>query len=162
MTTLTPQHARTFATLVAKTSKCLDVLVEVLLEEQKALAQHLPAALESVLPRKQQVLAELQPLVQGRDQLQQALGLPPGIAGGDQLLGTLPADSPPARAWARLRELAARVEELNRKNGQLVQHGQKTARTALGILTGRRNEPGLYGRRGGNRTTLAGHTLGTV
>ena len=162
MATLSPQHARAFATLVANTSKCLVVLVDVLEEEQKALAQHAPAALESVLPRKQRVLAELQPLVQGRDQLQQALGLPPGIAGGDQLLGSLPADSPPAKAWARLRELSIRVEALNRQNGQLVQHGQKAARMALGILTGRHNEPGLYGRRGKDKSRLAGQSLGTV
>jgi len=162
MTTLSPQHARAFATLVASTSKCLIALVDVLEEEQKALGQHSPAALESVLPRKQQVLSELQPLVQGRDQLQQALGLPAGIGGGDQLLGTLPAESPPAKAWARLRELAIRVERLNQQNGQLVQHSQKTARLAIGILTGRRNEPGLYGRRGKDKSQLSGQSLGTV
>jgi len=162
MATLSPQHARAFATLVANTSKSLTALVDVLEEEQKALGQHTPAALESVLPRKQQVLSELQPLIQGRDQLQQALGLAAGISGGDQLLAALPADSPPAKAWSRLRDLASRVERLNQQNGQLLQHSQKTARMALGILTGRQNEPGLYGRRGKDKSKLSGQSLGTV
>ena len=162
MTRPTAEHARAFATNVAKTSKCLEALVAALGEEQRALSQHEPYSLDAVLPRKQQVLAELEPLLKARNHLQQALGLAAGIPGGDALLAHLPEDSPPAKAWARLRDLATQVERLNNQNGHLVRQGQQTTQQALGILTGRKNEPGLYGRGGQGKGRLASLTFGKV
>ena len=162
MTRPTAEHARAFATNVAGTTQCLETLVSALEEEQQALTCHTADALDAVLPRKRQALAKLEPLLRARNQLQQALGLDKGIAGGDALLAHLPSDSPPAKAWARLRELAGRVEKLNNQNGQLVRQGQKTAQQALGILTGRQNEPTLYGRGGQGKGRLTSLTLGKV
>lgn len=162
MTRPTADQARAFATNVASSTKVLEALVSALQEEQRALTGHTPEALDAVLPKKRQALAELEPLLQARNQLQRALGLAEGIAGGDTLLTGLPAESPPARAWARLRELAVQVERLNNQNGQLVRQGQKTAQQALGILTGRQHEPALYGRAGQGGGGLASLTLGKV
>lgn len=162
MTRPTAEHARAFASNVARTSQCLDALVAVLDEEQKALTQRSSDALDALLPRKQQILATLEPLVKARNQLQQALGLADGIPGGDTLLAQLPPDSPPAKAWARLRDLATQVDRLNNQNGQLVRQGQQVTQQALGILTGRQNEPGLYGRSGQGKDRLSSQILGKV
>lgn len=151
-----------FAAGVQRTLAALQRLETVLLAEQSALSGSDPEALEQAVRAKVAALAELEPVVAERDTLQQRLGAGPGVAGGEQLVAGAPSGAKVRSHWEALKALAARVEKLNVQNGQLALQGEKTARQAVSILTGRPAEPQVYGRRGSAGGALGGSTLGKV
>jgi hypothetical protein len=54
------------------------------------------------------------------------------------------------------------VAELNARNGQLAAHGQRTARAALGILTGRSQQDHTYSTLRRKSAAANGYSLGKV
>jgi flagellar biosynthesis/type III secretory pathway chaperone len=99
--------------------------------------------------------------VQARDRLQRAAGLEDGLEGGGQLVSAL--NDVALRAdWDALTELAHTVAELNARNGQLAAHGQRTARAALGILTGRSQQDHTYSTLRRKSAAANGYSLGKV
>lgn len=148
-----------FAASVQRTQAALAQLETVLIAEQAALTGADPHALEQAVRQKLAALTDLEPLVAERDSVQQRLGVPPGLPGGDQLMTKAPANSAIRKQWDALTEAAKRIERLNTQNAQLASQGEKTAQHALSILTGRPTEPGLYGRQGSASKRLSGVSL---
>jgi flagellar biosynthesis/type III secretory pathway chaperone len=150
---------RAFSDCVQRTVGVLQRLEAALQTEQQALTGHHAGQLEQAVQAKLAVLAELEPLVAERDAIQQQLGVAAGPAGGDQLLASAPADAPIRRQWDQLKAVAGAVEQLNSRNGQLAMQGEKTARFAVSLLTGRPAETETYGRQGRGQAAIAGLSL---
>jgi flagellar biosynthesis/type III secretory pathway chaperone len=152
---------RDFTHAVQLTISRLQTLLGVLDEERRALAGQAADALQAVVPRKLEALAELEQAVVYRDRLQQAAGLPPGLDGGERYVAArLPALT---ADWRRLLQLCREVDQSNAANGQLALQSARQAREALGILTGRDHTPAAYGP--GNRRprpAISSHSLGRV
>jgi flagellar biosynthesis/type III secretory pathway chaperone len=150
---------RAFSDCVQRTLAVLQRLEAALHTEQQALTGRNAGQLEQAVQTKLAVLGELEPLVAERDTIQQQLGMPAGPSGGDQLLSSAPADAPIRQQWEALKTLAASVEQLNSRNGQLALQGEKTARFAVSLLTGRPAEPETYGRHGQGKGAASGLSL---
>jgi flagellar biosynthesis/type III secretory pathway chaperone len=148
-----------FTTSVQRTLGVLQRLEAALAAEQAALTGSDAEQLQQAVRAKLTVLTELEPLLSERDAIQQRLGMAKGPAGGDQLLAGAPADAPVCQQWEALKQHAANVEKLNARNGQLAVQGEKTARLAVSLLTGRPAETETYGRSGHGKTGLGGLSL---
>lgn len=148
-----------FAASVQRTQAALSRLESALVQEQAALTGADPVALEQAVREKLEALTELEPVVMERDGIQQRLGAPPGIPGGDQLLAKAPPSAAIRKHWDDVTATARRIEKLNNQNAQLATQGERTAQQALALLTGRPTEPDLYGRQGHTPSRIAGASL---
>ena len=148
-----------FTASVQRTLAVLQRLEAALTTEQTALTSADPERLQQAVREKLTVLADLEPLLNEREAIQKHLGVAAGPAGGDQLLASAPADAEVRLQWEELKTRAGNVERLNAQNGQLALQGEKTARHAVSLLTGRPAEPETYGRSGRSRPGLGGLPL---
>jgi len=148
-----------FAASVQRTLAALQRLEAALKDEQAALVGTVPQQLEQAVHAKIGILSELEPLLAERDAIQQRLGAGQGLAGGDQLLASAPPEAAIRILWEALKALAAQVEKRNTQNGQLALQGEKTARFAVSLLTGRPAEADIYGKQGNTSNRLGGVTL---
>ena len=153
------QLIKAFTATVQASLHDLRSIEPVLRQEQALLTGKDPAQLEQLVGEKLTLLKQLEQSIQARDRLQKAAGLEEGLAGGSALVETL--QQPALTAdWQALTTLAQTVAELNDRNGQLANQGQRTTRTALGILTGRPETEDTYStlrrkQRGLTRYSLA-------
>ena len=155
------QLGKAFTATVQASLHGLQSIEPVLQREQDALLGKDPETLQQVVREKLVLLKELEHSVHARDRLQKAAGLPAGNEGAGKLVEGLQQQAL-TQDWAALTKLAQRVAELNDRNGRLAIQGQRNARAALGILTGRAASDDTYStlrRRGGG---VAGYTLGKV
>ena len=155
------QLGKAFTATVQASLHGLQSIEPVLQREQDALLGKDPETLQQVVREKLVLLKELEHSVHARDRLQKAAGLPAGNEGAGKLVEGLQQQAL-TQDWAALTELAQRVAELNDCNGRLAIQGQRNARAALGILTGRTATDDTYStlrRRGGG---VASYTLGKV
>lgn len=157
----TDQLIKAFTATVQASLHALQLLEPVLRQEQAALTGTDPERLSQLVQEKLGLLKQLEPSVQARDRLQRAAGLEAGLDGGHRLVESLAQDALTAD-WGELTQLAKTIADLNDRNSQLAMQGQRAARAALGILTGRSMSDDTYTtlrRRGG---TLAGQSLGRI
>lgn len=155
------QLGKAFTATVQASLHGLQSIEPVLQREQDALLGKDPETLQQVVREKLVLLKELEHSVHARDRLQKAAGLPAGNEGAGKLVEGLQQQAL-TQDWVALTKLAQRVAELNDRNGRLAIQGQRNARAALGILTGRTASDDTYStlrRRSGG---VASYTLGKV
>lgn len=154
-------HDRLFVQVLNDTIDRLESLLRTLDGERQALTGQDPDALQAAVRRKLEALAEVEQMVIGRDRLQAAAGLPPGLEGGARFVA---ARTPELGAdWQRMLQLCRRVEQGNAANGQLALQSARQAREALSILTGRDQTPALYGRgKRDQQAAVSGYSFGRV
>ncbi len=136
------------ATIEASVSE-LRVLRDILHSEGAALTGGDVEALEQAVRQKTECLAQLEHSVRAREQMQQQLGLPPGLPGTEQYLRAHCSPDELGETWRDLLALSREVAELNIHNGKLALAGERHTREALGILTGRPTTPDTYSPRNG-------------
>lgn len=146
----TKQLANAFKATVQASLHGLAALEPVLGTERAALTGRDPAALEAVVEQKVALLRQLQHSVQARDRLQKAAGQQAGNDGGNALVAAI-GDAELTRDWDALLTRASEIARLNDVNGQLANQGQRAARTAIGILTGRDTTEPTYSKIRGKR-----------
>lgn len=155
------QLGKAFGATVQASLHGLASLEPVLRQEREALLGRDAKRLEDVVQHKLDLLKQLEPSVQARDRLQRAAGLKDGLEAGGQLVSAL-GDAALRADWDALTELAHKIAELNARNGQLAAHGQRSARAALGILTGRSHQDHTYSTLRRKGAAANGYTLGRV
>ena len=155
------QLIKAFIATVQASLHGLRSIEPVLHREQVALTGKDPAALERVVGEKLELLKQLEHSVQARDRLQQAAGHAAGVDGGSTLVESL-AQPQLSADWQALTTLAKQVADLNDRNGQLANQGQRATRTALGILTGRPEREDTYIALRRRQAGAASYTLGRV
>ena len=137
------QLSKAFNATVQASLHGLQSLEPILRREQTALVSRDPEVLTDIVQEKIALLKQLEPSMQARNRLQVSAGMPEGIEGGSRLVEMLNQD-PLTRDWGQLTRLAKTVSELNDHNGSLALQGQRVAREALGILTGRSPSDDTY------------------
>jgi flagellar biosynthesis/type III secretory pathway chaperone len=152
------QLTRAFTATVEANVHGLQAMLELLACERQAIVARDPGALERITRDKLEILTQIEHGAKARARLLQAAGLDAAVDAADRLVRQL--DEPAlTEAWQRLITLGDRAAVENARNGQLIAQGQRMAREALGILTGRSNREDTYGgvRR---RTAYVGASLG--
>lgn len=149
-----------FESIVTDTIRQLEILIVRLDEEYRALTGQDPQALQNAVHRKLAALAEVERNVVARDRVQTALGVPPGLIGGQQFVTRYAPELLPS--WQELTALCETISRKNAANGQLVSQGTRQTRQALSVLTGRQNDDATYGRKGANKDALSSKFLGRV
>lgn len=145
------QLIKAFTATVQASLHGLQSLQSLLQHEQAALTGKDPEVLQQIVQKKVDLLKQLEPSVKARDRLQRAAGLTAGLDGGSRIVETLAHDAL-RDEWAAMVQAARTVADLNDRNAQLVQQGQRATRAALGILTGRQTQDDTYStlrRKGG-------------
>jgi flagellar biosynthesis/type III secretory pathway chaperone len=155
------QLVKAFTATVQASLHGMQALEQLLLRERQTLADRDADGLEQVAQEKLALLKQLQHSIEARDRLQQAAGLQPGLEDGGKLVELL-RQAAISEDWNGLVELAQRVADLNEINGRLVSQGQRTARAALGILTGRPEQQDTYSTLRRGTRTAGGYSLGKV
>lgn len=136
----------------------LRTLVPLLEEERDALTQVDIEAIETVSQRKLEKLSELEHSVLAREHLQQQAGFKSGLEGGRELLREHFHPSEILSQWQELEKLSDQLQRFNDDNAKLALSGERHARQALGILTGRGDEGDTYSAKA--KKALGGYSLG--
>jgi flagellar biosynthesis protein FlgN len=156
---------------------CREHLEKLLAEETGALTQ-----LETLLAREHELLIanDVDELERAGDARQACVGIlvrvederrtlcrmmnvPADKTGLEKLLAWCDPSRTLHRRWAACGELAARCRDLNDRNGALVTARLKKTEGMLDVLTGRANQPKVYGRQGSFQTPVrTARVLATV
>jgi flagellar biosynthesis/type III secretory pathway chaperone len=155
------QITRAFAATVEASVHGLQALEPLLQQEQRALTGRDPELVQRLAQDKLELLRRLEQSVQARERLQAAAGVEAGIEGGRRLVLAV-ADRALQQHWEQLTTLARQVAALNEENGRLALQGQRSTRTALGILTGRAVEDQTYAPMRRRAGAIASYSLGKV
>ncbi|MDR3300239.1 MAG: flagellar protein FlgN [Candidatus Accumulibacter sp.] len=144
-----------FLKIAASEADFVEQFVRLLEQEKTLLTEGRTEALAAVVEKKEQLAAKLNALTQQRGRHLAEHGFTPDRNGMTSWSDRHPEQKEAIAAWNRTLSLAARAQELNRLNGQLIQlHMQHTGQ-ALEILLRKDNGLDLYGPDG--RSTALGN-----
>ena len=154
-----PNAADVFITAVTQGIAGMQSLLAIMEEETDALTRMDAARLEQTVQRKLAQVRELEKAVTLRERLQKSLGLPSGLTGGNAFVGKAASRPDIQEHWQTYCSLAKQLETRNDMNGQLARQGAQSTRQALGMLTGRQQDDGLYQAGKRRRGMLRGYSL---
>lgn len=128
-------------------------LLEILRQEQRALAQRDAAALDRIVPEKQRQVAGLETLGQSRTSALRAAGVTGDI---NAVAARLRSDERLSRPWRELLALLEQCRRLNQINGGMVEANRRYIERALAVLSGQTaTDSETYGPSGAARAGLA-------
>lgn len=155
------EHIQLMGVTLQHELQAVSRLMELLLQEQAALAAHDPGALEKAAHDKQQQLSKIESWEKERNQLLSRSGHPETQAGMEQYLK---AQSHPQldRLWQQLLSLSAQCHHQNQINGGIVETGRHHIQRALAVLRGVNPAAELYGPAGKPQSMLLPNTLTTA
>jgi flagella synthesis protein FlgN len=138
--------------------------LEVLLDkEHEYLLANDIEALERAGDARQVCVGALLRIEDERRSLCRMMNLPSDPAGLEQLLTWCDPSRALQRRWGQCAALAASCRSRNERNGALVTARLKRVEGLLDVLTGRSNQPKVYGKQGGyDRPGRSVHVLATV
>ncbi len=132
--------------------EALQSFLEVLEHEQRSLLSGQTETLIDLADHKTRLVEQLTQLAEQRRKLQPAPGVPP--AGKE--------DSDSQQLWTSIRQMAARAEQLNHTNGELIQIKLRHNQQALTVLHNAAQSATLYGPDGQTSIPVSGRNLGSV
>lgn len=156
-----PAAQAELASLLQAERAALHTFITLLETEQQALTAGQIDQLMSLAERKTVTVQELNRLADGRRNMLLARGAPSTDGGGvETWLQAHAAGS--VAVWRDIQGLAARAQETNRHNGQLIQIRLRHNQQALSVLRNAANSAsGLYGPDGQPQLRATGRTLGS-
>jgi flagellar biosynthesis protein FlgN len=134
--------------LLAEEIKSLAELEKLLDREHELLVGNDVEALERAGIARQACISELLRIEDERRSLCRMMNVPADMTGLDRLLTWCDPSRALRRRWANCAEIATRCRGLNDRNGALVAARMKNVEGMLDIITGRANQPKVYGRQG--------------
>jgi flagella synthesis protein FlgN len=134
--------------LLAEEVSALTRLAALLDREHELLLANEPEELENAAEARQGCIGELVRIEDERRSLCRMMNVPADAAGLDRLLTWCDPSLGLKRRWALCAERAASCRERNDRNGALVTARLKRVEGLLDLLTGRANQPKVYGRQG--------------
>lgn len=119
--------------------------------------------LERAGEARQSCIVTLVGIEDERRSLCRMMNMQPYPAGLEQLLAWCDPSRQLKTRWAACADRATQCRRLNDRNGALVTARLKRVEGLLGVITGRSNQPKVYGRQGGYESPGASsHVLATV
>jgi flagella synthesis protein FlgN len=138
-------------------------LEELLDQEHEYLAANDIEQLERVGENRQSCIVALVAIEDERHALCRMMNVSADAAGLERMLAWCDPSHQLKNRWAACAERAARCRSLNDRNGALVSARLKRVEGLLGVVTGRANEPKVYGSKGGYESTGRNqHVIATV
>jgi flagella synthesis protein FlgN len=138
--------------LLAEEVSTLGRLATLLDREHEILLADAPEELENAGEARQACVSELMRIEDERRSLCRMMNVPADAAGLDRLLSWCDPSHNLKRRWASCAERAASCRERNDRNGALVAARLKRVEGLLEVLSGRANQPKVYGRQGAFET----------
>lgn len=140
----------------------LKEFVDVLREEQDALANGAIDTLMALVERKSALALQLGGMAKNREDTLSAAGFGVGRAAVDAWLDARPDNTASRRVWQELLELTASARNLNETNGKLINLRMQHNQQALAVLMAAADKAMTYGPDGQQRTGSAGRLLGSA
>lgn len=139
--------------LIAEEANALSRLETLLDREHEVLQANDVDELDRTGEARQACVGELVRIEDERRSLCRMLNVPADAGGIDRMLNWCDPSHALKRRWAACAEHALRCRERNDRNGALVAARLKKVEGMLDVLTGRANQPKVYGRQGAFDTT---------
>lgn len=149
--------------LLAEEASALARLETLLDREHELLVANDVEELDRAGIERQSCIGELVRIEDERRSLCRAMNVPTDASGIDRLLNWCDPSHNLKRRWAACAERSLACRERNDRNGALVAARLKNVEGLLGVLTGRTNQPKVYGRQGGfESSTRVARVLATA
>lgn len=149
--------------LLVEETGTLARLEELLDKEHEFLLANDVDQLERAGEARQSCIIALVAIEDERRSLCRAMSVPADASGLDKLLAWCDPSHRLKARWAACADRAARCRNLNDRNGALVSARLKRVEGMLGVITGRANQPKVYGSKGGYESSGRGvHVIATV
>lgn len=139
--------------LISEETSALTRLEALLDKEHGVLQSNDVEELDRTGEARQACIGELVRIEDERRSLCRMLNVPADPPGLERLLTWCDPSHQLKRRWASCSERATRCRELNDRNGALVTARLKRVEGMLDVLTGRANQPKMYGKQGAFQTT---------
>ncbi len=150
------------ATLLSDEIRDIENFIDVLKQEEAALAAADLDSLLSLIERKSAIATRLNALVERRETAQKNAGMPPGREGMGKWTALVDPSGKVAGIWTRLLTLAGQARDQNQINGKLIalhfQHNQR----ALATLMAAADMATTYGSDGQQKGGGTGRLLGSA
>jgi flagellar biosynthesis/type III secretory pathway chaperone len=134
--------------LLIEEANVLARLQAVLDQEYELLVANDVDALERAGETRHACVSELLRIEDERRSLCRMMNLPADVSGLERLLAWCDASGTLKQRWAECAEHAGRCRASNDRNGALVTARMKKVEGMLEVITGRANEPKVYGKQG--------------
>lgn len=149
--------------LLVEEAATLARLEELLDKEHEFLVANDVDELERAGEARQSCIIALVAIEDERRSLCRAMNVPADASGLDKLLTWCDPSHRLKIRWSACADRAARCRSLNDRNGALVSARLKRVEGMLGVITGRANQPKVYGSKGGYESSGRGaHVIATV
>lgn len=149
--------------LIAEESGALDQLLQLLDREHELLVANDVDGLDRAGQARQNCVGVLMRIEDDRRALCRALNVPADMHGLDRILTWCDPSKKLRHRWAECGDRAARCRASNDRNGALVTARLTRVQGMLDIVTGRADQPKVYGRQGAFETPArAGRSLASV
>jgi flagella synthesis protein FlgN len=149
--------------LLVEEAATLARLEELLDKEHEFLLANDVDQLERAGEARQSCIIALVAIEDERRSLCRAMNVPADASGLDKLLTWCDPSHRLKTRWSACADRAARCRSLNDRNGALVSARLKRVEGMLGVITGRANQPKVYGSKGGYETSgRSAHVIATV
>lgn len=130
--------------------------------ERACLTQGDPGALANLTEGKAALAVKLAAAEADRERVLAQSGFARGRAGVEAWLGSPGRRGDARHTWSRLLELAAKAQQENAINGQLIAAGLQQNQQALNALLGNAESADTYGANGQTSTVTGRRTLGSA
>jgi len=149
--------------LIAEESGALEQLQQLLDREHELLVANDVDGLDRAGQARQNCVGVLMRIEDDRRALCRSLNVPSDMHGLDRILTWCDPAKKLRHRWAECGERAARCRAANDRNGALVTARLNRVQGMLDIVTGRADQPKVYGRQGGYQAPgRAGRSLASV
>ncbi|MBM0108298.1 flagellar protein FlgN [Steroidobacter sp. S1-65] len=134
--------------LIAEESNTLEQLQTLLDREHELLVANDVEALDRAAQARQNCIGTLLRIEDERKSLCRALNVPADMHGLDRILAWCDPSKQLRLRWKQLGERASRCRSANDRNGALVTARLNRVQGMLDVVTGRADQPKVYGRQG--------------
>lgn len=149
--------------LLAEEATALMRLEGLLDKEHEFLVANDVEELDRAGEARQACMGELMRVEDERRSLCRMMNMPTDVSGLERLMTWCDPSRTLQKRWAECATRAGRCRDLNDRNGALVAARLKRVEGLLDVLTGRSQQPKVYGRQGGYETSgRAARVLATV
>jgi flagellar biosynthesis/type III secretory pathway chaperone len=145
--------------LISEETKALSRLEELLDKEHEHLMANDVEALDRTGDERQSCIGDLVRVDDDRRTLCRMLNMPTDKTGLERMLKWCDPSATLQSRIADCAERAGRCRNLNDRNGALVTARLKRVEGLLDVVTGRANQPKVYGRQGGYEVSARGATV---
>jgi flagella synthesis protein FlgN len=145
---LTPEQREALASLIASELEMAKTMLELLKSEHSALTEKNPDTIKATSQKKLEHMQRMEQNIVQRNRFLQNLQLSTDEHGIEEAVAAAGQNTQLNSNWNNLKEIAKELQKQNEVNGSIIAIGQRRAKQALDILSGKENLTGTYSQQG--------------